>query len=376
MMVDVIVGDLFQSKSQTLVNTVNCVGVMGKGLALEFKNRFPDMFKDYVRRCDRGEVRLGYPYLYKSLVTPWILNFPTKDHWRSVAKVEDIRAGLEYLIHKYEEWGITSIAVPPLGTGQGQLDWGIVGPTLYHYLHEMKIPVELYAPIGSTNDEIEFIYARSEAIVEGLRNEPLQSGYIKPAWVALVEILRRIKGQPYHWPIGRTRFQKMAYIASVKGLPLDLQFQRGSYGPYSPDLKPMLTRLINNGLIKERRTGSMFEVLIGPTHVTAYDSYRRTIDNWNQIIEQVVDLFMRIDTKEAEIIATVIYAATEIANEHDTMPSEYDVLKAVMNWKQKRRPALNEVEVAHSIRNLAAFRWLDVKASEEMPIENDTLATY
>ena len=93
-MVIVKIGDLFDSDAQTLVNTVNCVGVMGKGVALEFKNRFPDMHEDYVARCNAGQVRLGRPYLYRSLVPPWVLNFPTKDHWRSVSRLQDIQEGL------------------------------------------------------------------------------------------------------------------------------------------------------------------------------------------------------------------------------------------------------------------------------------------
>ena len=80
-MVKVLIGDIFESGAQTLVNTVNCVGVMGKGLALEFKSRFPDMYKDYKSRCKNGLVKLGQPYIYKPIVGPWILNFPTKDHW-------------------------------------------------------------------------------------------------------------------------------------------------------------------------------------------------------------------------------------------------------------------------------------------------------
>ena len=120
-MIKVLEGDMFQSTAQTLVNTVNCVGIMGKGVALEFKNRFPDMFKDYVERCNRGEVKIGQPYLYKSLFLPWILNFPTKDHWRSVTNLQDIVHGLDYLLSHYKEWGITSIAVPPLGCGHGVL---------------------------------------------------------------------------------------------------------------------------------------------------------------------------------------------------------------------------------------------------------------
>ena len=93
-MVKVLVGSIFDSRCQTLVNTVNCVGVMGKGLALEFKRRFPEMYEDYTRRCHRKEVRLGQPYLFRRPVPPWILNSPTKDHWRSLAKLDDIVRGL------------------------------------------------------------------------------------------------------------------------------------------------------------------------------------------------------------------------------------------------------------------------------------------
>ncbi|MDO9349856.1 MAG: macro domain-containing protein, partial [Deltaproteobacteria bacterium] len=154
-MVKVLLGDLFESKAQTWVNTINCVGVMGKGVALEFKNRFPDMYEDYVTRCKRGEVKLGRPYLFKRLVPPWILNFPTKDHWRSVANLKSIIEGLKYLLSHYEEWGIQSLAVPPLGCGQGQLEWRIVGPTLYRLLSKMDIPVELYAPYGTPHEELQ-----------------------------------------------------------------------------------------------------------------------------------------------------------------------------------------------------------------------------
>ncbi len=146
-MIKVLVGDIFKSKSQTLVNTVNCVGVMGKGLALEFKKTFPDMFKDYFERCHRKEVKLGKPYLYKRLISPWILLFPTKQDWRSVSQLSNIEDGLQYLQSKYKEWGITSIAVPPLGCGLGELEWNIVGRTLYRYLEKLEIPVELYAPL-------------------------------------------------------------------------------------------------------------------------------------------------------------------------------------------------------------------------------------
>ena len=204
----ILVGDILQSKAQTLINTVNCVGVMGKGIALEFKKHFTEMFEDYVERCERHEVKLGVPYLYKTLLLPQIINFPTKDHWKSVSRISDIERGLQQLLSHYKEWGVTSLAIPPLGCGNGQLEWKAVGPLIYRYARQMDIPVELYAPYGTPPKELtsDFLSQTSPA-AHHTSGRTVQSA-INPAWVALVEILRRIEAQPYHWPTGRTIFQK------------------------------------------------------------------------------------------------------------------------------------------------------------------------
>ncbi|HEY5639477.1 MAG TPA: macro domain-containing protein, partial [Dehalococcoidia bacterium] len=230
----VLVGDLFKSQCQTWVNTVNCVGVMGRGVALEFRKRFPDMYRDYVERCGRGEVQLGKPYLFKSLIPPWILNFPTKDHWRGLSRLSDIVDGLHYLREHYEEWGIQSLAVPPLGSGQGQLDWAVVGPTLYRHLSQLAIPVELYAPYGTSEAEItaEFLTDRRSDKVSLRETTAVPLGL-----VATVEILNRIQQEPFRWPVGRIMIQKIAYFATSEGLPTGLSFTRGSFGPFSTDLK-------------------------------------------------------------------------------------------------------------------------------------------
>lgn len=361
------IGDLFGSKAQTLVNTVNCVGVMGKGIALEFRKRFPDAYLDYVARCEQGQVKLGQPYLYKSLVHQWILNFPTKDHWRMATRLEDIIRGLEYLLLNYKKWEISSIAVPPLGCGQGQLEWRVVGPTLYQYLSKMEIPVELYAPYDTPALELQDAFLRESQM-------PAPK-WIKPAWVALVEILRRLEEQPYHPSVGHTIFQKIAYVATQEGLPTGLKYERGSYGPFSEDMKKLETRLLNNGLISEERLGRMMIIRSGRTFEDARRAYSADLVHWDELIDKVADLFMRMDTHQAELTATVLFAADNLVKSRDESVSERDVLFAVFAWKHRRKPPLEFTDVSYTIRNLAARGWLKVSASDDLPLpENELLS--
>jgi O-acetyl-ADP-ribose deacetylase (regulator of RNase III) len=336
------VGDLLKSDAQTLVNTVNCIGVMGKGIALAFKRKFPDMFKDYEQRCARGEVRLGQPYLYKQSKGPWILNFPTKDHWRAVSRLSDIVTGLKYLKTHYKSWGITSLAVPPLGCGSGQLDWAVAGPTLYRYLSELDIPVALYAPHGTppTQLELEFL-ARQQPVEHG--GGSTAEIRVPPAAVALVAILSRVTREPYHWPIGRTTFQKIAYFAPEAGLPTGLRYGRGSFGPYSPQLKRIVAQLQNNGLLSEMKLAQMFIANPGPTYRDARAQYRSQLKEWRPAIERVADLFLRLQrTTDAEIAANVHYVAQELKSRVEFRPSELEVLEEVKTWKARRAPALDE----------------------------------
>jgi O-acetyl-ADP-ribose deacetylase (regulator of RNase III) len=141
-----LIGDLFASRAQTLVNAVNCVGVMGKGIALEFKTRFPAMFDDYAARCRRGAVRLGEPYPFRDVSGAMIINFPTKGHWRTPSRLADIAKGLDYFAQHAHEWGVTSAAFPALGCGNGGLAWREVGPMIYQKLLRLELEIELQAP--------------------------------------------------------------------------------------------------------------------------------------------------------------------------------------------------------------------------------------
>jgi O-acetyl-ADP-ribose deacetylase (regulator of RNase III)/uncharacterized protein YwgA len=370
-MITVLVGNLLESKAQTLVNTVNCVGIMGKGIALDFKKQFPDMFSDYVKRCERKEVRLGEPYLFKTIFYPWVLNFPTKDHWKSVSRIEDIIKGLDYLIAHYKEWGITSIAVPPLGCGNGQLEWRVVGPTLYRYLNKLNIPVELYAPYGTPHKELQPEFLKETENMVSSKEPIPQPERIKPGWIAVIEVLRRIQQEKYHWPIGRTTFQKILYVANREGIPTDLIHVKGSYGPFSKDVKSVEAKLVNNGLLRVERIGQMFKIQVGPTFNDASEAYQEYLDKWETEIEKVADLFRRLDTEQAEIVATVLFITDELSTTKKKNPSEEDVLENVMKWKERRKPPLSQTEVAETIRSLAALDWLNTTYSPNLPMPDD-----
>ena len=135
---------LFDSSARVLVNTVNTVGVMGKGVALEFKERYPEMYHLYRDHCRAGRFRVGQLWLYRTLGR-WVLNFPTKAHWRSPSRTEYIRAGFEKFIATYQDRGIDSISFPLLGCGNGGLDFDTqVRPLMEHYLRSLPIPVYIH----------------------------------------------------------------------------------------------------------------------------------------------------------------------------------------------------------------------------------------
>jgi O-acetyl-ADP-ribose deacetylase (regulator of RNase III) len=139
----IINGDIFQSDSQTIVNTINCVGVMGKGIALEYKNRYPKMFTRYQELCKLGLIKIGSLWLYNK-EPKWVLNFPTKLHWKNPSKIEYLEMGLEKFVETYNEKGITSISFPLLGASNGGIDPEISLRIMSDYLKNCEIPIKIF----------------------------------------------------------------------------------------------------------------------------------------------------------------------------------------------------------------------------------------
>ncbi len=177
-------GNLFQSPAQVWVNTVNTVGVMGKGVALEFKRLFPEMYAQYRLLCEQKQFAIGKLWLYKDR-QKWVLNFPTKQHWRMPSRMEYIEAGLEKFVQVYSDWGIHSIAFPPLGCGNGQLSFkNQVKPLMERYLKNLPIDVFIYPQRSS-----DFVEHLNRAEMEAwLRSEPTSLPFCE-VWEDLIRCL-------------------------------------------------------------------------------------------------------------------------------------------------------------------------------------------
>ena len=155
--------NLFESPAQTLVNTVNTVGAMGKGIAAVFKELYPEMYKRYRRLCQEGKLDVGMLYIYRT-PNKIIVNLPTKKHWRQRSRVEYIEAGLQKFVEHYTDYGISSVSFPQLGCGHGELEWETqVQPVMEHYLRELPIPVyiHIYPKLpGFVPERLDVDYAR------------------------------------------------------------------------------------------------------------------------------------------------------------------------------------------------------------------------
>jgi len=222
-------GDILSEDVEAIVNTVNCVGVVGRGLALQYKNKFPDNFKAYSQACKREEVVPGQMFVYHTgqLTNPkYIINFPTKRHWKAKSKIEDIDSGLEDLIKIVKQYSIKSIAIPPLGSGLGGLKWSVVRESIQKSLESFNdASVIIYEPLNektidkNLSNEIPKMTVGRAALIELIHK--YLSGMLDP-FVTLLEV------------------HKLVYFMQEAGEPLRLKFRKAHYGPYAENLRHVL----------------------------------------------------------------------------------------------------------------------------------------
>lgn len=225
-------GNIFTSQSQTLVNTVNCRGVMGAGIALEFKIRLPEMFKEYSAHCKSGRIQIGKLWLYKPIPTDyenrWVLNFPTKDDWRKPSKIEYLKAGLEKFVETYKSKGITSIAFPVLGANNGRLDEEVALEVMRQYLGKCVIPVEIYRYDPEAEDDL----------FEDYKRRILEDFYLaemRPAQSSNRQIIETLKEQN-----DIKSFSQLASVRGIRSAMIEKSFRNVMRGRYAkqPTLIP------------------------------------------------------------------------------------------------------------------------------------------
>ena len=235
-MIEFVAGNLFDSKAEAIVNTVNCVGVMGRGIALQFKASYPDNFKAYAAACMRGEVVPGKMFVFKTnrLANPkYIINFPTKRHWRAASRLEDIEAGLDELARVAVDLNIASLALPPLGTGLGGLEWDLVKDRIENGLKGLAgIDIEVFAP----NDLAE--------VEQGAKPRPVPK--MTTGRAALVCLVRRYLGALLDPYVTLLEIHKLMYFLQESGETLRLDFVKGYYGPYAKNLSHVLRQVEGN----------------------------------------------------------------------------------------------------------------------------------
>jgi len=223
-MIEYRTGNMFDDEAEALVNTVNCVGVMGRGIALQFKQRFPENFKEYAKACKLGSIVPGRMFVYDSaqMFGPrWIFNFPTKRHWRGASRMEDIEAGLDDFVKQIAERGVKSVVIPPLGCGLGGLDWREVRPLIAKKLESLP--------------DVRFIVHEPDpSAAESVHNVKVPK--MTPGRAALVMLARGYLEALLEPFVSLLEMHKLMYFLQEAGEPLSLRYVKGHYGPYAENL--------------------------------------------------------------------------------------------------------------------------------------------
>ncbi|MBI1255989.1 MAG: Appr-1-p processing protein [Chloroflexi bacterium] len=228
-MIQFVKGDILKQDAEALINTVNCVGIMGRGIALQFRKAFPENFKAYEIACKHNEVKLGQMFVFETggFYPRYIINFPTKQHWKSKSRIEDIQNGLKALVQEVEERKIKSIAIPPLGAGLGGLNWlEVKGEILKAFANQSHVEVFIFEPVGAP---------AAEKMVRSKTTPNMTIGR-----AALIGLMRRYLAAIMDPTVSLLEVQKLMYFMQESGEGLRLRYGKGPYGPYAPNLAHVL----------------------------------------------------------------------------------------------------------------------------------------
>ncbi len=344
-MIDHKSGDIFDEDVEALVNSVNCVGVMGRGIALQFKNRFPENFKAYAAACKRNEVQPGRMFVYElgQITNPrYIINFPTKRHWRGKSRIEDIEIGLNALAQEIRGRNIKSIAIPPLGSNLGGLNWADVRSRIVTALVGLDdIEVKLFEPSGGSADERP---NRSKRIPKMTRGR-----------AALVSLINRYLNALLDPFVTLLEVHKLMYFMQEAGEPLRLKFQKGHYGPYAENMRHTLQQ-IEGHLISGYQDGGDApnkELVLVPGSVEDATAFLEGHPTSRQRLARVLDL---VEGFESYFGLELLSTAHWVASEHPAA-NDQEVIALVYRWGLHKHQ-FSERQIRLALQRLRDKGWL------------------
>ena len=342
--IEYVSGDILRHDAEALVNTVNCVGVMGRGIALQFKKAFPDNFRAYKAACDRGEVVPGRMFVTErsTLDRPrCIINFPTKRHWRGRSRMEDVESGLQDLVRVIRERGIASIAVPPLGAGLGGLPWPEVRDRIEAALGPLNIPVTVFEPTG----------APDAAVMARTTEAPPMTA----THAVLVRMIDRYAAGLLDPFASLLEVQKLMYFMQEAGQDLRLRYTKALYGPYADNLRHVMNRIEGHLIEGYADGGDRPDKEIGLLPGAVDDAGRFLADDaaTAERAERVSRLVDGFETPYGlELLATVHWVATRGGSK-----DAGSVVEGVHAWgKRKRQFTPRQITIAFD--RLHAEGWL------------------
>lgn len=343
-------GNILNADVQALVNTVNTVGVMGKGIALQFKKAFPAMFEAYEKICKKDKLQPGQMHVYDrgQMFNPrYIINFPTKKHWKGKSKIADIESGLAALVEVLTQRGIRSVAIPPLGCGHGGLDWQEVFPLIQRALEQVPdVEAVIYAPKGAP--------APAEMVNRTERPE------MTPSRANMIRLLSEYCVLGYELRL--LEIQKILYFLQSKGEPLKLRFVKRVYGPYADNLRHVMHRFeghfiegFGDGKNSPWTPIRLFDEVVAEATKVSKEAATPEQE------EQVQQVFRLIEGFESpygmELLSSIHWVATQEGADADLDT----VVQAVHQWNDRKRRIMRPEHIRVAWARLREQGWLGPK---------------
>lgn len=347
-MINILKGNILNSKAEAIINTVNTKGIMGKGIALQFKNAYPEMFNDYQKACKEGIVTTGKMHIWKNtdMFGPkYIINFPTKDDWKQKSKIEYIEKGLADLVLVIKELGISSIAIPPLGCGNGGLNWVKVKNTILDSLKPLNtINIELYEPSGSPDTLIKnHAKIKKMTLTRALVLKLFYQYCILGYELTLLEV------------------QKLCFFLQEFGEPLRLRFKKHSYGPYADNVRHVLIDfegIYTKGFSDGTNNTPYKTIKLLPDAITESDKFiESNKENIQKSLTRLTLVKKLIEGYETpfgmELLSTVFWL---IKHDGLNIDSNEEIIKAVHKWNPRKEQIMKPDFVNKAISRIKEFQ--------------------